>query len=98
MTLNKIFLCLPKRNDITLCTIECIGSAQKIMVLILKRKTEKTAKEYRLKRSTHRLIDKMQVIMKADQDTVITKACKLLYKDLEDKKTNNKNMSNHLLK
>ena len=50
------------------------------MVLILKHKTEKIAKGYRLKKSTHKLIDRIQVILKADQDTVITKACKMLYR------------------
>ena len=52
------------------------------MVLIIKNKTEKTAKGYRLKKTTHKLIDKLQMLMKADQDTVITKACKMLYKQL----------------
>jgi hypothetical protein len=52
------------------------------MVLIIKRKPEKIAKGYRLKKTTHKLIDKIQMIMKADQDTVITKACKMLYKQL----------------
>lgn len=59
------------------------------MVLILKHKTEKIAKGYRLKKTTHKLIDKIQIILKADQDTVITKACKLLYRDL----TKHKNSS-----
>jgi len=52
------------------------------MVLILKHKTEKISKGYRLKKSTHKLIDKIQVILKADQDTVVTKACKLLYREV----------------
>jgi len=52
------------------------------MVLIVKRKIEKTAKGYRLKKTTHKLIDKLQMEIKADQDTVITKACKMLYKQL----------------
>jgi hypothetical protein len=52
------------------------------MVLILKHKTEKIAKGYRLKKSTHKLIDRMQVLLKADQDTVITKACKMLYREV----------------
>ncbi len=53
------------------------------MVLIIKSKTEKIAKGYRLKKTTHKLIDKLQMVMQADQDTVITKACKMLYKQLE---------------
>lgn len=52
------------------------------MVLILKNKTAKTSKGYRLNVSTHKLIDKMQLILKADQNTIITKACKMLYKEL----------------
>jgi len=52
------------------------------MMLIIKHKAEKTAKGYRLKKTTHKLIDKLQMIMKANQDTVITKACKMLYKQL----------------
>ncbi|MBZ0203191.1 MAG: hypothetical protein K8I03_09270 [Ignavibacteria bacterium] len=57
------------------------------MVLILKHKTEKSAKGYRLKKSTHKLIDKIQVMLNADQDTVITRACKLLYVDLKNKQS-----------
>ena len=52
------------------------------MVLILKHKVKKIAKGYRLKASTHKLIDKLQVILNADQDTVITRACKLLYREV----------------
>jgi len=65
-----------------LCTVQCIGGALKITVLIIKNKTEKIAKGYRLKKTTHKLIDKLQMVMKANQDTVITKACKMLYKHL----------------
>jgi hypothetical protein len=56
---------------------ECTGK----MVLIIKHKSEKVAKGYRLKKSTHKLIDKLQLILKADQDAVITKACKMLYRE-----------------
>jgi len=56
------------------------------MVLIIKHKSEKTSKGYRLKVSTHRLIDKIQTIMKADQDKVITTACRKLYKELRKKR------------
>lgn len=59
------------------------------MVHIIKQKSEKISKGYRLKPSTHKLIDKLQVMLSADQDTVITKACKLLYKELK-KNINNK--------
>jgi hypothetical protein len=54
------------------------------MALITKpKKTNKTAKGYRLKVSTHKLIDKLQFMLKADQDTVITKACRMLYIELK---------------
>jgi hypothetical protein len=53
------------------------------MMLIIKNKTEKIAKGYRLKKTTHKLIDKLQMLLLADQDTVITKACKMLYKQLK---------------
>ena len=69
-------------DSIYLCTVRCMGGAHKKMVLIIKNKSEKTAKGYRLKKTTHKLIDKLQMLMKADQDTVITKACKMLYKQL----------------
>jgi hypothetical protein len=51
-------------------------------MLIIKNKTEKIAKGYRLRKSTHNLIDKLQMIMRADQDTVITRACRMMYRDL----------------
>ncbi len=56
------------------------------MVLKIKSKTEKTAKGYRLKISTHKLIDEMQKMLKSDKDTVITKACKMLYNELANNK------------
>jgi hypothetical protein len=61
------------------------------MVLIKKDKSEKSSKGYRLKISTHKLIDEMQIILNADQDEVITKACELLYKELSLK--NNKTIN-----
>jgi hypothetical protein len=54
----------------------------KNMVLIQKPKSIKIAKGYRLKPATHKLIDKLQIILNADQDKVISDACKLLYKEL----------------
>lgn len=54
------------------------------MALIRKNKKNiKTSKGYRLKVSTHKLIDKIQFMLEADQDTVITKACRLLYNELK---------------
>ncbi len=56
------------------------------MVLITKSKTEKIAKGYRLKISTHKLIDEMKKMLKSDKDTVITKACEMLYSELANRK------------
>lgn len=54
------------------------------MTLIKKtKKNNKTSKGYRLKLTTHRLIDKLQFMLNADQDTVITKACRMLHNDLK---------------
>jgi len=80
--LGKNFFALPHLIVYTCAQFGAWGFSKK-MVLIIKNKTEKTAKGYRLKKTTHKLIDKMQLLMKADQDTVITKACKMLYKQLE---------------
>jgi hypothetical protein len=55
------------------------------MVYIKRRKYEKISKGYRLKPSTHKLIDKLQVMLNADQNTVITKACRLLLNKLNQK-------------
>jgi hypothetical protein len=49
-------------------------------------KFEKISKGYRLKASTHKLIDRMQKLMNANQDTIITKACRMLYKELQIQK------------
>ncbi len=45
--------------------------------------TGKISKGYRLKPSTHKLIDKIQAMLNANQDAVITRACKSLYKELK---------------
>lgn len=61
------------------------------MVLIKKNtKTEKTSRGYRLRLSTHRLIDKIQIILNADQDTAVTKACRHYYKILNQIKKRTK--------
>jgi len=63
------------------------------MVLITKQKKislDKSSRGYRLKTSTHRLIDKIQLMISADQDTVITRACKLLYKELKTLENKNR--------
>jgi hypothetical protein len=57
------------------------------MVRISKKiKSDKISKGYRLRTSTHRLIGKMQEIMNANQDSVITKACRMLFRDLQHTK------------
>lgn len=56
------------------------------MVLIKKnKKPEKKSKGYRLRISTHRLIDRIQIILNVDQDTAVTKACRYYYKILNQK-------------
>lgn len=57
------------------------------MVLIKKIRSDKISKGYRLQRSTHKLIDKLQKILLADQNEVITKACEMLYKRIKVNKT-----------
>ncbi|MDZ4711205.1 MAG: hypothetical protein SGI89_02650 [bacterium] len=44
-----------------------------------KLKNSKTSKGYRLKESTHCLIEKVQIIIDGSKDTVISKAVKLYY-------------------
>jgi hypothetical protein len=60
------------------------------MVLIKKnKKVVKTSRGYRLRLSTHRLIDKIQIILNSDQDTAVTKACRYYYKILNKKNYEN---------
>jgi hypothetical protein len=56
------------------------------MRIAVKKKSGKKSKGYRLKISTHKLIDKMQEILQCSQDEVITSACRKFYEDI---KTNN---------
>ena len=56
------------------------------MRIVVGKKSNKKSKGYRLKTSTHRLIDKMQEILQCSQDEVITTACRNYYKEI---KTNN---------
>ncbi|MEO8512973.1 MAG: hypothetical protein ABI543_05410 [Ignavibacteria bacterium] len=53
------------------------------MRIIVKKKPVKSSKGYRLKISTHKLIDKMQEIMQCSQDEVITTACRKLYGEIK---------------
>lgn len=50
------------------------------MVILKKRNSIKTAKGYRLKNSTHKMIEKIQTMVNGSKDTVISKAVKLYYK------------------
>jgi retron-type reverse transcriptase len=52
-------------------------------IKIKKSSTDKTSRGYRLKNSTHRLIDKIRKMMNANQDIVITKACEMLYNEFK---------------
>lgn len=47
-----------------------------------KKRSSKIPKGYRLKPSTHKLINTLSEILRADYDAVITKACKKMYKEL----------------
>jgi hypothetical protein len=47
-----------------------------------KKKSRKTAKGYRLKPETHKLINKLCELLEADQDEVISKACRKIYKEV----------------
>jgi hypothetical protein len=47
-----------------------------------KKKINKVPKGYRLKPSTHKLINKIQEIIQADQDKAISSACRMFYREL----------------
>jgi len=49
-------------------------------------KVEKISKGYRLKKETHDLVYKIQEILKSDQDTAISKACRRYYTELLKRK------------
>jgi len=49
---------------------------------IYKKKTSKVPKGYRLKPSTHKLINRIQEIIQADQDKAISSACRMYYREL----------------
>lgn len=53
--------------------------------MIIKKKVKKVAKGYRLRPETHLLIKEIQNILQTDQDAVITKACKMFYKEIQRK-------------
>ncbi len=47
-----------------------------------KKKTSKVPRGYRLKPSTHKLINRIQEMIQADQDKTIASACRMFYKEL----------------
>jgi hypothetical protein len=53
------------------------------MRIIPKKILDKRSKGYRLKISTHKLIDKMQEMLQCSQDEVITDACKKYYREIK---------------
>jgi len=55
------------------------------MRITVKKKPDKKSKGYRLKNSTHKLIDKMQEILQCSQDEIITTACRKYYKEIKIK-------------
>ncbi|MDQ3019890.1 MAG: hypothetical protein M3R36_04865 [Bacteroidota bacterium] len=54
--------------------------------MIIRKKIKKVAKGYRLKPKTHSLIKEIQKILQVDQDTIIGKACRMLYKEIIGRK------------
>jgi hypothetical protein len=48
----------------------------------------KTSKGYRLKETTHSLIEKIQLLIKGSKDTVISRAVKIYYKQIRLAKKN----------
>jgi hypothetical protein len=60
------------------------------MRIVQKKISDKTSKGYRLKVSTHRLIDKMQELLQCNQDEVITVACIKYYTELKANINNGK--------
>lgn len=65
------------------------------MRIIPHNKLNKISKGYRLKISTHRLIDKIQELLQCSQDEVITVACKKYYEEI---KTNIGNTKKTIIK
>lgn len=57
----------------------------------MKNHDEKTSRGYRLKLTTHSMIDELEKIMKTNKDVVITEAMLLLYKKV-NRKINKENI------
>ncbi|MBK9331163.1 MAG: hypothetical protein IPM96_01900 [Ignavibacteria bacterium] len=60
------------------------------MITVKKRSEMKTAKGYRLKNSTHDLIEKIQLMINVSKDTIITRAVKLYYSEVNNTKKSKK--------
>jgi len=56
------------------------------MITVKKKSEMKTAKGYRLKNSTHDLIEKIQLMINVNKDTIITRAVKLYYTEVNNTK------------
>ncbi len=67
------------------------GSAQiffkSLMINNKKKNNLKTSKGYRLKDSTHSLIEKTQLLINGSKDTVISRAVRLYYNQISNDKT-----------
>ena len=62
-----------------MCTSMCTKLFKHLMTNTKKKVSSKTAKGYRLKNSTHKLIEKIQQLINGSKDTVISRAVKLYY-------------------
>lgn len=51
-----------------------------------KKNGSKTSKGYRLKDSTHNLIDKIQLLINGSKDTVISRAVRLYYNQINNER------------
>ena len=54
----------------------------------IKKNSLKTSKGYRLKDSTHSLIEKIQLLINGSKDTVISKAVRLYYNQIINERKN----------
>ena len=56
------------------------------MMSNMKKNGSKTSKGYRLKDSTHNLIDKIQLLINGSKDTVISRAVRLYYNQINNER------------
>ncbi len=61
----------------------------------IKNPDDKTARGYRLRDSTHKMISELEELMKTNQDVVLTEACRILYRKVmkKVKKQNEENLT-----